>query len=549
MKRHAMMMLCLAPAAAVGANSALSVEVTPDGIFYLPNTGVPAVSAPIPFILDSSVIWQYSQADGLTQKTCPMGNGGEYVLTGGWYGGGRMFEGVLGNGEVFWQSEPELGENEYWTSLGTGTSAADTADRYWLARVFSVWNDNGTPGYTPDDFLVSENNLQVCLFNGASSTPLWTWEGTENFQSGAVDGPGTYDCSSDGATFALGGLMNGHLAVLVFGYESPDPLLVYENEDFTYSPRQLRLTSDGAKLVFSVGATLLRVDAVSGSLEDTYDLGASTDCFGVSADGSLVAYGFTAAKLAAWNGSEYTLSWSRNATGYYAGSAAVSDDNEVVYFGFYKSTYTSNRIYRFDPAGSTPTWIYDYPAGSGAHQDIISWMDCSADGRWLAASSWGCQTGGGDEVTVLDDMNPAAPVFSINTPGSMFHVDIAPDGSLVTAAGKHVHANVFGSGTDVCMAEVTTTGLQSGTPETLSLAAGPNPCAGTAVFELQLPSPCQVELDVFDIAGRMVSTVYSGALGTGVHSFQYSIDGANGLYLVRARAGELVAGARIMLTR
>lgn len=547
MKVFALLLVCVCVAS--GAfDASVMVEVTADGVFYIPSTdGTPPVT-PATEAITSSLLWQYTQAEGFTQKTCPMGNSGEFVLTGGWYGGGMMFEGVSGDGTVFWLNEPELEPGQYWTSLGTGTSASETADRYWLVRTFSVWNDNGTPGYTSDDFLVSDDNVEVCLFGGASSTPLWVWDGSGVFEPGMVDQAGTYDCSLDGSVFALGGVKDGHLALVVFGEGAPEPVLLYENEDYVYSPRQLRLTADGSKIIFSVGATLLRVDAATGSLEATFNLGASTDCFGVSADGSLVAFGFTAARLAQWNGSAYELAWSRGVSGYYAGAATISDDNSAVYFGFYKSNYMSNRIYRFDAGSSTPVWTYDYPTGSGANQDIVSWMDCSSDGRWLAISSWGCENGGGPEVTVLDDQEPSAPVFTIDTPGSMFHVDISPDGSLVSAAGKHVHANVFGSGTDVCMAEVTTTGIEGGEPSSPMLSVSPNPCSGAAVLGVNLPVAATVELAVFDIAGRRVSTVFSGVLGAGTHNFPCSLDLAGGLYLVRASAGDHVAVRKIIIT-
>jgi len=536
-------------ALAVAADTAVIVEVTSDGVFYTESPFSPSSPASVAGELDSQVIWHYSQATGLHQKTCPMGNGGEYVFTGGWYGGARMFHGVSGDGTVLWQSEPELGPNEYWTLLATGASAATQADRYYLARTFSIWNDNGTPGDPGDDYLVSENNVEVCLFNGSDGTPVWTWNGTGSFVAGWVDEPGKYDCSSDGGAFALGGLIDGHLAVVVFGHESPEPVLIYQNPEYSYAPRQLRITADGSKVVFSVGATLLRVDVASGELEDTYNLGASTDCFAVSADGSLVAYGFTAARLAVWNGTSYNTAWSRNVTNYYAGAASISDDNNVVYFGFYRNNYTTNRIYRFDASSSTPVWLYDTPVGSGGNQDIVSWMKCSSDGRWLAVASWGCQYGGGDEVIVLDDQDPSAPVFSIDTPGSMWHVDISPDGTLITAAGKHVHANVFGSGTDVYMAEITTTGIEPGTPLNLGFSVNPNPAPGSMVFGFDLPSPGNVEISLFDLTGRVVERAFSGGMPQGAHRMPVSTDLANGLYLARLTyEGESVS-AKVVVSR
>lgn len=549
MRTLAPVLLLLAGTFASAFDTSVMVGVTEDGTFYTPAPLSDEYPDPGDPALFSSLLWHYAQADGLTQKTCPIGNSGEFVFTGGWYGGGRMFEGVSGDGTVLWQNEPELPEGQYWASLGTGTSASENTDRYWLVRTFTVWDDNGTPGYTPDDFLVSDDNAEVCLFSGASSDPLWVWNGSGAFEPGMVDQAGTYDCSEDGSVFAVGGLKDGHLALVVFEPGSPEPVLLYENADYVYSPRQLRLTSDGSKIIFSVGATLLRVDAATGALEGTFNLGASTDCFGVSADGSLVAFGFTAARLAQWNGSAYEQAWSRGVSGYYAGAAAVSDDNLTVYFGFYKNNYMSNRIYRFDAASSTPEWTYDYPSGSGSHQDIVSWMDCSSDGRWLAVSSWGCQTGGGPEVTVMDDQEPSAPVFTIDAPGSMFHVDISADGSLVSAAGKHVHANVFGSGTDVFLAEVTTTGVAEETgPSVPVLTVSPNPCSGAVLVGLGIPAAGAVDIAVFDLTGRRVSTVFSGVLGAGTHSFNYSGNLAGGLYLLRASAGGRVAVAKLIIT-
>ncbi len=541
--------LIAATLAAASPDWSVMVRETPSGVFMEQGIPVPGETPTVCEGTDDQVLWHYSQTEGLTQKICHMGNAGEYVFTGGWYGGGRMFQGLTGDGSVLWQTEPVLGENEYWTLLATGTAAADTGDLYWLVRTFSIYNDNGTPGYTPDDSLVSENNLEVCLFQGASEEPLWTWNGTGQFQGYNIDSPGKCDCSADGSVFALGGAVDGHLALAFFHSDTPEPFALFQETGTSYAPRQLRMTSDGSKAIFSVGATLYRVDAATGTLEANYSLGASTDCFGISADGSLVAFGFTAVKLAQWDGQGYTPVWSRNVSGYYAGAAAVSDDNQTVYYGLHNGNYTSNRILRFDADSSDPVWTYDYPAGSGSKQDLVSWMDCSSDGRWLAVSSWGCETGGGDEVMVFDDCNPGSPVFSIDTPGSMFHVDISPDGSLVTAAGKHVHANMFGSGTDVYMAEITTTGIggESAASPGMSVAVGPNPCTRDARVYLSLAAPETVRITVFDLAGRTVEEVFHGPLGAGEHAVAYSHTSGTGLFLVRVSLGNEVRTARLLV--
>jgi hypothetical protein len=532
--------------------TATRVEVTPDGIFSTES------SIPASFSIndtgadgtDSELLWHYSIATGLTQKTACMGDDGGYVFSGGWYGGGLMFEGATGDGSILWQTEPDLGANEYWKNLATGTSAAYYADAFYLVRNFDIWNDNGTPGTPGDDYLVSEDNVEICLFDGAGSTPVWTWNPGGAFLVYSPDEPGAYDCTEDGGYFAVGGFVNGHLGLAVFVPDSANPVLLWDDAGFAYSPRQLRITEDGSKVIFSVGADLLRVDVATGTLEDTYNLGASTDCFDISADGALVAYGFTSARLAQWSGSEYTMAWSHSVAGYYAGAAAVSDDGQVVYHGFYSSSYLANRIYRFDPASSTPLWTYDTPTGSGSNQDVVSWMDCSSDGKYVAMSSWGCQSGGGDEVIVLDDDAPTAPIYSINTPGSMWYVEISPDGNYVTAAGKHVHANVMGSGADVYMADASTQGLEGTTTASLlHLTLSPNPCQGASAIGFSLPQAGAVELDIYDLTGHMVQHLAGGSLSQGSHSIPVSTDLPSGLYIVNLNYDGQRIAEKLLISR
>ncbi len=96
-------------------------------------------------------------------------------------------------------------------------------------------------------------------------------------------------------------------------------------------------------------------------------------------------------------------------------------------------------------------------------------------------------------MNVFDDLAPEAPVFSINTPGSVFHVDISSDGRYITSAGKHVHANQMGSGTDVYMAEIDVMGTEGSPPEPSGFSISPNPAGRsfgilyTAAEPVELP--------------------------------------------------------------
>ena len=534
--KHVLLLLISAGAVlAAGYSTSTVMEVTSEGAFATHPSGpfaLPLEVSETP-LQDADLLWHFSATTGFIQKVCEIGEQGYYVFTGGWYGGAKMFRGLDGDGTVYWENEPALGDSLYWKNLATGTAAAYDADAFFAVRTFDVWNDNGTPGQTGDDFLVTEDKVEVCFYEDDGPGPDWTWDGTGVFLAASPDEPGRLALTEDGGTLAVAGAINGNTGLAVFHPDSASPSLLYENPGYQYFPRQTRITADGSKIICSVSADLLRVDVATGTTEATFNLGASTDCFGISADGGAVAYGFTSLRLAQWNGSAYALAWSYPISGYYAGAACISDDGQKVFFGAYKNTYLSNRIVRFDAGSSSPVWTYDTPMGSGGYQDVVSWMDCSSDGGKLAVCSWGCQTGGGDEVIVIDDDAPSAPFFSIDSPGSMWHVDISPDGSYVCATGKHVHANQMGSGADIYMADVTETGMEGSSPaQRLQLSLSPNPSPGSAAIGFTLPGAGTAEISIFDLTGRRVRQLTTVNLGSGQHSVPVSTDLPSGLYIV-----------------
>jgi len=543
------------PSVALSADVRTTLETNPEGTSIHIETESPKIlsggqynySGLVTSSDASGEIWHYSVVSGLTQKNISIGQAATHVLTGGWYGGGVMFEGIGGTGSVLWQTaEPVVGLNEYWVWLGVGTEIAPTADICYSVSTWTVYNDNGTPGYSSDDWMVSDDNCEVSRYEPTSATPVWTYDATGSFMASLTDAPGRYACAEDGSVFAVGGTIDGHLAVAFFDTTGSAPFMTYEDSTIAYPPRQVRITADGSKCIFRISADLYRVDIATGVLEDEYYLGSSTDCFGVSPDGSVVAHGFSSAYVATWNGTEYQHAWVRPVSGYYTGAATVAADNSTIYFGFYKSNYLSNRVYRFDVSSSTALWSYEYPAGSGGNQDIIEWMDCSDDGRWMAAASWGSEVGGGPEISVFDDLNPSSPIFSIDTPGSMFDIDISPNGQYVAATGKHVHANVMGSGTDIYFASVYETGIE-GTPPVISGPVmldpvRPNPAAGSIELSFSLSSAQQVSIGIFDQSGHLVAHVPAMQAAAGDHNVPIDIDLESGVYFCRLN-GESGSGA------
>lgn len=78
------------------------------------------------------------------------------------------------------------------------------------------------------------------------------------------------------------------------------------------------------------------------------------------------------------------------------------------------------------------------------------------------------------------------------------------------------------------------------------VSACPNPCPGTLRLSVELGSSGFLNLEVFDISGRIISTTGSGCFSEGTHSVQ--LDGfAPGVYFVRLAAGDAVASQRFVV--
>ncbi|MEK9136415.1 MAG: carboxypeptidase-like regulatory domain-containing protein, partial [Bacteroidota bacterium] len=99
--------------------------------------------------------------------------------------------------------------------------------------------------------------------------------------------------------------------------------------------------------------------------------------------------------------------------------------------------------YMFDTFGEgTPNWIF---SGMG---DLVDEIAISDDGSLLAAVTWGDLANLKADIYIFE-RNSNTPVFSVNTPGSMFSLSMSADGKSVAAGGKAVHARQFGNGGNV----------------------------------------------------------------------------------------------------
>ena len=132
----------------------------------------------------------------------------------------------------------------------------------------------------------------------------------------------------------------------------------------------------------------------------------------------------------------------------------------------------------------------------------------------------------------------------------MWYVDITPDGSYISAAGKHVHANQMGSGADVYLADCTTQGVEGGIAgSVLGLAISPNPCPGASTLGFTLPEAGSVNISIYDLTGRRVQQVTSGSLSQGQHSIPVSTGLPSGLYIVSMEFQGIRTAEKLLISR
>ena len=96
--------------------------------------------------------------------------------------------------------------------------------------------------------------------------------------------------------------------------------------------------------------------------------------------------------------------------------------------------------------------------------------------------------------------------------------------------------------------------VASDRPGVLSLASlAPNPCFGSTTIDFTLARQANVRLDVVDVGGRLVTTLFEGTLGAGRH--ERSWEGrrssgqavASGIYAIRLQAEGRVLTRRVVL--
>jgi hypothetical protein len=122
----------------------------------------------------------------------------------------------------------------------------------------------------------------------------------------------------------------------------------------------------------------------------------------------------------------------------------------------------------------------------------------------------------------------------------------------IRTADRHGNWSAISNVIFVSPSSVGTGGLL-GSPTLDFASPRPNPARSTTRCTFTLPAGMQVDIDVYDVAGRRVHALAHGWREPGVHDLEWDLRGeagvrlAPGLYLVRARLGNKVWSRRLTI--
>jgi hypothetical protein len=113
------------------------------------------------------------------------------------------------------------------------------------------------------------------------------------------------------------------------------------------------------------------------------------------------------------------------------------------------------------------------------------------------------------------------------------------------------HVAIRRSGVTLSLVPIVAAGVGDAgrSPSGLALDGVPNPLRGSVDFGVSLPRSGAVDVALFDVAGRRVRPIYSGAATAGRQRLRLDAGGLSaGLYLLRATQGDEVVTRRLVLT-
>ncbi len=290
---------------------------------------------------------------------------------------------------------------------------------------------------------ITRREVIVSKYTTNSEIPDWTYAFPMLINAGAQ-----IKMSKDGAYIAavLFDNNSSNIEIAFFDSGSSTPLFT-DSFAGTYI-RALDMTDDGNLLYINEGTMIHIYDTTTQSIIYSVSAGASFDSHTLSGDGTRFAFGgFNFVKCYEWNGSTYELQFTHNIGGsvYCARCDLSADAGTLAAAFYYYSPGLNFKVISIDATTGDTDFEADF-SGTGSYQNNPAEIVTSADGSRIVYGGWGDEGNTNPEVMVFD--GSATPSSSIDTRGSVFGVDISPDGIFIASGSKSVHANVSGNGGD-----------------------------------------------------------------------------------------------------
>ena len=281
------------------------------------------------------------------------------------------------------------------------------------------------------------------IFGPGSSTPTWehTIGRTISELELTPDGTGVY------ISFVDTGQGAGVVEKYEIGIETP-----LWSSNFTGGASTLSMSGDGSTLIFTQygggNSNMWVLDSSDGNVifqGPEYNQNPPAICD----DASIIVNGDYSGYVHVYEYNEtletYEDKWNFHVGGggssAWIGGMSISGDGSTIAVGtlVFLTGDFDGEIYVFNTYSPIPIWIYEN------FGDYVIQVDMNYNGSIIAAAGYGPMNNSTADF-MLFRRESNIPVYEINTPGSMFALDMASDGSFCTVGGKAVHAREMGSG-------------------------------------------------------------------------------------------------------
>ncbi len=366
---------------------------------------------------------------------------------------------VSDSGEYMWSFESQDNQAVFMVDMARhattyGTGAVDTA-----AAVA--------------DFAGS-SYCSVYAFNSltGNGVPAWKWNMTNCESSLLYDSDRFIDISDDGSTLAFSGwtVVGKTATAQLWVWDAQTGKLRFNKNlgSAADAGGPVQLSQNGTWVAWTSGDSVIILDATSGAVRDTIQMGWNTQAQ-ISDSGDYIVFaGEDQASIYTWDATnkQYKIAYNPSVTGtWYSISCAMSSDGsgaaegELATFTWIDADALQARATIYSMV--TGALITDYTTPKNAQLQTSPTV--RMDGNYAGLALWGDN----DDVPtccVVLQANQNKPVFTYVTPGSMFGVEIVVDKAAstpkqdviyFTASGKHTPANVMGNGGDAYAWQIT----------------------------------------------------------------------------------------------